>query len=37
MRHDWVRQGDPLGNVQEIEIGPHQQMAYAQPSTCPRK
>ena len=30
-------QGDPLGNVQEIEICPCQQMVYAQPSTCPRK
>ena len=31
------RQGDPLGNVQEISIRPYKQMVYAQPSTCPRK
>ena len=30
-------QSDPLGNVQEIEIWPYEQMVYAQPSTCPRK
>ena len=30
-------QGDPLGNVQEIEIWPCQQMVYAQPSTYPWK
>ena len=26
-------QGDPLGNVQEIEIWPYEQVAYAQPRT----
>ena len=31
------RQGDPLGNVQEISIRPYKHMVYAQPSTCPRK
>ena len=31
------RQGDPLGNVQEISIRPYKQMVYAQPSACPRK
>ena len=30
-------QCDPLGNVQEIQIWPYEQMVYAQPSTCPRK
>ena len=30
-------QGDPLGNVQEIEIWPYEQMVYAQPSARPRK
>ena len=34
-RHDWGEQGDPLGDVQEIE--PYEQMVYAQPSACPRK
>ena len=29
------RQGVPLGNVQEIEIWPYEQMVYAQPSSCP--
>ena len=28
---------DPLGDVQEIEIPPYEQMVYAQTSTCPRK
>ena len=28
-------QADPLGDVQEIEIWPYEQMVYAQPSTCP--
>ena len=31
------RQGDPLGNVQEISIRPYKQMVYAQPGACPRK
>ena len=31
------RQGDPLGNVQEISIRPYKQMVYAQPVACPRK
>ena len=31
------RQGDPLGDVQEILIWPYKQMVYAQPGTCPRK
>ena len=31
------RQGDPLGNVQEISIRPYKQMAHAQPGACPRK
>ena len=31
------RQGDPLGNVQEISIRPYKQMVYAQPGTCSRK
>ena len=31
------RQGNPLGNVQEILIRPYQQIVYAQPGTCPRK
>ena len=31
------RQGDPLGNVQEISIRPYKQMLYAQPGACPRK
>ena len=30
-------QDNALGDVQEIEIWTHQQMVYAQPSTCPRK
>ena len=30
-------QGDPLGDVQEIEIWPYKQIVYVQPSTCPRK
>ena len=32
-----TRQGDPLGNVQEISIRPYKQMVYAQPGICPRK
>ena len=31
------RQGNPLGNVQEISIRPYKQMVYAQPGICPRK
>ena len=31
------RQGDPLGNVQEISIRPYKQMVYGQPGACPRK
>ena len=31
------RQGDLLGNVQEISIRPYKQMVYAQPDACPRK
>ena len=31
------RQGNPLGNVQEISIWPYKQMVYAQPGACPRK
>ena len=31
------RQGNPLGNVQEISIRPYKQMVYAQTSACPRK
>ena len=31
------RQGNPLGNVQEISIRPYKQMVYAQPGDCPRK
>ena len=31
------RQGDPLGNVQEISVRPYKQMVYAQPGTSPRK
>ena len=31
------RQGNPLGNVQEILIRPYKQMVYAQPSASPRK
>ena len=31
------RQGNPLGNVQEISIWPYKQMVYEQPGTCPRK
>ena len=34
----WLgRQGDPLGNVQEISVRPYKQMVYTQLSTCPRK
>ena len=29
-RHNWVGQGDLLGNVQEISIRPYKQMVYAQ-------
>ena len=28
-------QGDPLGDGQEIEIWPYEQMVYALPSACP--
>ena len=31
------RQGDPLGDMQEIEIWPYEQMVHAQPSTSPWK
>ena len=31
------RQGNPLGNVQEISIRPYKQMVYARPGPCPRK
>ena len=31
------RQGDPLGNVQEISIRPYKRMVYAQSGACPRK
>ena len=31
------RQGNPLGNVQEISIRLYKQMVYAQPGACPRK
>ena len=31
------RQGNPLGNVQEISIRPYKQTVYAQPGACPRK
>ena len=31
------REGDPLGNVQEILIRSYKQMVYAQSSTCTRK
>ena len=31
------RQGDPLGNVQEISIRLYKQMVYAQPGACTRK
>ena len=31
------RQGNPLGNVQEISIRPYKQIVYAQPDACPRK
>ena len=34
---DWMGIGDPLGDVQEIEIYLYEQMVYAQPSICPRK
>ena len=30
-------QGDPLGDVQEIEIWPYELMVYAQPNSSPRK
>ena len=35
--HDWMGQGDPLGDVQEIEIWPYEQSVYAQPCICPRE
>ena len=31
------RQGNTLGNVQEISIRPYKQMVYAQPGACSRK
>ena len=31
------RQGDLLGNLQEISIRPYKQMVYAQPGACPKK
>ena len=31
------RQGNPLGNMQEISIRTYKQMVYAQPGACPRK
>ena len=34
----WLgRQGNPLGNVQEISIRSYKQMVYAQPGACPKK
>ena len=35
--HQLHKKGDPLGDVQEIEIWPYKQMIYVQPSTCFRK